>query len=114
MVIVFARSLVGLFIDEPATVEKAVQFVRIWFFCAPGMCFTNLFGSIFQAMGKWKHSLAISIIRQVVVLMPMLVIMNILVGEIGLVCAQPVADTVTLIAGIVLYIWVMKKQNVGV
>ena len=63
VVMTFADTLVRLFINEPATVEKGVRFLRIWFFCAPGMCFTNLFSSIFQAMGKWIHSLVLSVIR---------------------------------------------------
>ena len=106
---IFAKPLIMLFISETATVEKGVQFLRIWFFCAPGMCFTNLFSSIFQAMGKWVQSLLLSIIRQAGLLFPLLVIMNAFVGEIGLVCAQPIADTVTLILGIVFYVVLMKK-----
>lgn len=107
---IFAQPLIQLFISETTTVEKGVQFVRIWFLCAPGMCFTNLFGSIFQAMGKWAHSLILSILRQAGVLFPMLIVMNSLVGEIGLVCAQPVADTVALLLGISLYAVLMKKH----
>ncbi|MBE5866085.1 MAG: MATE family efflux transporter [Lachnospiraceae bacterium] len=110
---IFAQPLVRIFINEATTVEKAVEFVRIWFFCAPGMCFTNLFGSIFQAMGKWLHSLVLSIVRQAGVLFPMLVIMNTYVGEMGLVCAQPVADTVALVFGIVLYATLMKKHKIA-
>ncbi|MBO5337840.1 MAG: MATE family efflux transporter [Lachnospiraceae bacterium] len=106
---IFAKPLIMLFISETATVEKGVQFLRIWFFCAPGMCFTNLFSSIFQAMGKWVQSLLLSVIRQAGLLFPLLVIMNAFVGEIGLVCAQPIADTVTLILGIVFYVVLMKK-----
>ena len=108
---IFAEPVVRIFIDEEATVNKAVEFVRIWFFCAPGMCFTNLFGSIFQAMGKWLQSLALTLVRQAVVLFPMLVAMNFFFGEIGLVYAQPVADTVALVLGILLYALIMKNQN---
>jgi len=107
----FANPLVNLFISETATVEKAVQFLRIWFFCAPGMCFTNLFSSIFQAMGKWVQSLALSIIRQAGLLFPLLVIMNTFVGEIGLVYAQPIADSITLFVGIGMYCVLMKKYK---
>lgn len=106
-----APYLITLFISEPATVEKGVQFLRIWFICAPGMCFTNLFSSIFQAMGKWVQSLALSVIRQAGLLLPLLVIMNTVAGEIGLVCAQPIADTVTLLLGIVFYSVSMKKYK---
>lgn len=107
----FAEPLINLFISEAATVEKGVQFLRIWFFCAPGMCFTNLFGSIFQAMGKWLQSLILSVIRQAGFLFPLLVIMNTFVGEIGLVYAQPIADTITLFIGIIFYITFMKKYK---
>lgn len=109
VVMTFADSLVRLFISEPDTVEKAVGFLRIWFFCAPGMCFTNLFSSIFQAMGKWIHSLALSVIRQIGLLIPLLAILSRLVGEMGLICAQPAADTLSLLVGIGIYISLMKQ-----
>ena len=109
VVMTFADTLVRMFISEPDTVEKAVRFLRIWFFCAPGMCFTNLFSSIFQAMGKWIHSLALSVIRQIGLLIPMLAILSRLVGEMGLISAQPAADTVSLLVGIGIYISLMKQ-----
>lgn len=108
---IFAKPLIMLFISEAATVEKGIQFLRIWFFCAPGMCFTNLFGSIFQAMGKWVQSLALSVIRQAGLLFPLLVIMNLFLGEIGLVCAQPIADTVSLLLGITFYVVLMRNYK---
>ncbi|MBQ2803348.1 MAG: MATE family efflux transporter [Lachnospiraceae bacterium] len=107
----FARPLIMLFMSDTATVEKGIEFLRIWFLCAPGMCFTNLFSSIFQAMGKWLQSLALSVIRQAVFLFPLLVIMNHLVGEKGLVCAQPIADTISLLVGITLYHILMCKYK---
>lgn len=111
LVMTFAEPLIRLFISETATVEKGVQFLRIWFFCAPGMCFTNLFSSIFQAMGKWVHSLALSVIRQAGLLFPLLVIMNYFVGEIGLVYAQPISDTISLVVGISFYVILIRKYE---
>ena len=109
---IFARPLIHLFMSEAETVSKAIEFLRIWFLCAPGMCFTNLFGSIFQAMGKWVQYIVLSVIRQAGFLFPLLVIMNTFVGEIGLVCAQPIADTVTLFVGIAFYVVLMRKYKV--
>ena len=109
LVMTLAEPLIKLFISEPDTVAKGVQFLRIWFFCAPGMCFTNLFSSIFQAMGKWAHSLALSVIRQAGLLFPLLIIMNYFVGEIGLVYAQPISDTISLLVGICFYALLIKK-----
>ena len=105
----FAGALIHIFIAESATVEKGVRFLRIWFLCAPGMCFTNLFSSVFQAMGKWVHSLALSVIRQMGFLFPLLITLNLLMGEMGLVCAQPIADTGALLLGIVLNRVLMKQ-----
>ena len=108
---IFAEPLINLFISEPSTVEKGIGFLRVWFLCAPGMCFTNLFSSIFQAMGKWLHSLLLSLVRQAGLLFPLLIILNTYIGEKGLVCAQPISDNITLVLGIILYSVMMKKYK---
>ncbi len=107
----FAGTWIRLFISEAATVETGIRFLRVWFFCAPGMCFTNLFSSVFQSMGKWAHSLALSVIRQVGFLFPLLIVLGRLVGEMGLVCAAPVADTCALLIGGGMYRSLIKKLN---
>lgn len=108
---VFTQPLVMIFMKEPETVATAVSFARVWILCAPGMCFTNLFCSIFQAMGKGFESLMLSVVRQGALLIPLLLIMNKLFGEMGLVCSQPAADNITLIIGVILYIRVIRKQG---
>ena len=108
---VFTRPVVMLFIEETATVEKAIGFLRIWFLCAPGMCFTNLFSSVFQAMGKWVQALLLSVIRQAGFLFPLMVILDAVAGEQGLICAQPLADTITLLIGIVFYVVLIRQYR---
>ncbi len=105
----FANVLITIFIQDAATVEKGIRFLRVWFLCAPGMCFTNLFSSIFQAMGKWLHSLSLSVIRQAALLFPLLLILNEVIGEFGLVCAQPISDTAALAVGSCFYLSLIKK-----
>ncbi|MBR6514496.1 MAG: MATE family efflux transporter [Clostridia bacterium] len=107
----FAEPLLNVFTTEAQTVEKGIGFIRIWFLCVPGMCFTNLFGAIFQSMGRWFQSLVLSLVRQLVILIPLLMILKRIGGEMGLMCAQPIADTLTLITGIVMYIVIMKKTK---
>ena len=107
----FAPGLIRLFIGEPETVEKGVRFLRVWFLCAPGMCFTNLFCSIFQAMGKWVHSLVLSVIRQLGLLLPLMLTLTALFGETGLICAQPAADIAALFIGVVVYGSLMRKNE---
>ena len=107
----FAGTWIRLFIAEPTTVEKGIAFLRVWFLCSPGMCFTNLFSSVFQSMGKWAHSLALSVIRQAGFLFPLLILLNQVMGEMGLVCAAPVADTCALLLGIFLYRRLVRKLD---
>lgn len=108
---IFAEPILHIFTSEVQTVEKGISFIRIWFLCVPGMCFTNLFGAIFQSMGRWLQSLLLSVVRQLVVLIPLLIILKNFGGELGLMCAQPIADTLTLVIGIVMYIFIMNKMK---
>ena len=72
-------------------------------------CLTAFFSSVFQAIGKWVHSLALSVIRQVGFLFPLLMILSRTAGEFGLVCAQPISDTCALLLGIGMYLAVIRK-----
>lgn len=95
--------LMQIFVSDAATVSLGESFLRCWSFCIPGMTFILLFNSIFQAMGMWKRSLMLSVMRQGLIFIPCLFILNILVGMYGLVWAQPVADSISVILGAILY-----------
>lgn len=96
--------LMQIFVSDGATVELGESFLRCWSFCVPGMTFIFLFNSIFQAMGMWKRSLLLSVMRQGLIFIPCLFLMNAVMGMYGLVWAQPVADSISLLAGIGLYL----------
>lgn len=98
--------LMQLFVSDGATVELGQSFLRCWSFCVPGMTFIFLFNSIFQAMGMWKRSLMLSVLRQGLIFIPCLFLMNMVLGMYGLVWAQPVADSISLLVGLGLYVQV--------
>lgn len=106
---IFAKYLIMAFIDDAQTIEIGAGFLRRWILCAPGMCFCQVFNAIFQGLGFWKQSTALSFIRQGIVLIPMLIILERVIGMYGLVFAAPVADTAALILGFVLYSRVASK-----
>ena len=99
----FPGQLIHLFIHEPETVAIGTAFLKRYILCAFGMCFVMLLNSMFQAMGKWRQSLLLSFIRQGVLLIPLLTILNRVIGMYGLVWSQPVADTCALVLGFVMY-----------
>lgn len=96
--------LMQIFVSDGDTVALGESFLRCWSFCVPGMTFIFLFNSIFQAMGMWKRSLLLSVLRQGLIFIPCLFLMNAVVGMYGLVWAQPVADSISLLLGIGLYV----------
>lgn len=99
----FPEFLMKLFVSDTETVALGVTFLVRWSVCVPGMTFVFLFNSIFQAMGMWKRSLLLSVLRQGLIFIPCMVILNRVMGMYGLVWAQPVADWAALLLGTILY-----------
>ena len=102
-------TLMRLFVSDAATVELGTEFLKRWSVCVPGMTFIFLFNSIFQAMGLWKRSLLLSVLRQGLIFIPCLFLMDHFLGMYGLVWSQPVADWISLGLGILLYAQVAGK-----
>lgn len=108
----FPGQIIGAFIpEEENTVVIGAAFLKRWILCAPGMCFVSMFNSVFQAMGKWKQSMFLSVFRQAILLIPLLIVLNREFGLYGLIWSQPVSDTLSLLLGILLYILFLKKMD---
>lgn len=104
-------QLIRAFIPEEHTIAIGIAFLRRWILCAPGMCFVMLFNSVFQAMGKWKQSMFLSIFRQALLLIPLLIVLNHVMGLYGLVWSQPISDSLSLVMGIILYTKGIRLQG---
>ena len=67
-------ALIGVFTRDPAAVAVGVEYLRIisWSFVGSGIMFVT--GSMFQAMGNTLPSVATSLVRIVVVAVPVLVL----------------------------------------
>ena len=111
----FPNGLVSFFMsDSPETVEMGARMLRIACLATPFMVTNILMNTSFQAMGKGMQSLLLSSCRQGLLFIPCLFVMNYFVGLYGLLWAQPISDTVTLIISLVLYynmLRVMKKER---
>lgn len=105
----FPRAMVSIFIGEPETIRIGAEFLRRVVLCIPGQCFVSIFNSIFQATGHWKQALFMYTFRQLLLMIPLLILFNHLFGMFGLAWAQPVSDTLSLVFGFVLYIRMIRK-----
>ena len=96
-------SFIRMFIDDAETVAVGEVFIRRWSWCAIGMCLVALYDAIFQAVGKWKTSLPVAVIRFLVVFPAFCFILDAAFGADGLMWVQPIADTIALILVAVLF-----------
>lgn len=102
--------LVNLFIPYGDSVPVAVSYLRIWIFCLIGIGFVELFNSIFQAIGKWKISMANTIINKGLMLTPVMILMANLWGIPGIVISQPITEDGTALVLLFIYLAVIKRE----
>ena len=99
----FAPQIVGVFNGDGAVVTMGTTFLRILCLAVPLMIFNVQISFTFQAMGMGKESLILSSLRQGVVNIPLLFLMNSLFGLEGIVWTQLISDVITAIISYVVY-----------
>ncbi len=105
---IFAGPLVRIFIGHAETVEMGTRFLRIACLAVPFMIFNFQLSFTFQAMGMGKQSLFLASLRQGVVNIPLLFLMNTLFMLDGIVWTQLLADLIT---GIISYSFYIKTYK---
>ena len=106
---IFAPSIAGIFNGHKETVEMSTDFLRILCLAVPFMLFNLQISFSFQAMGMGKQSLILSSLRQGVVNIPLLFVMNYFFGLYGIVWTQLISDIITGIISYIIYRRSFKK-----
>ena len=99
----FAPQIAGIFNGDPDTVKMSTDFLRVFCLAVPLMLFNLQISFTFQAMGMGKQSLILSSLRQGVVNIPLLFVMNGLFGLYGIVWTQLISDLITAVVSYALY-----------
>jgi multidrug efflux pump len=105
----FIDQLVSAFLSEHAAFDYAVEFSKILLCTGPLFGMFYVITNALQAMGAGVASLIANISRQGLVYIPMLFILDVFFGVDGLVWSQPVADVISFVVGVIMYIVVAKK-----
>lgn len=106
-----ASSLVSVFTPLPEVIAQGETVIRISIFSFLILGPQMLASTGIQAFGKAKESLILSIARQGVIYIPLLFIMQSLLGFSGLIWAQPIADALTLGVGLIFLSVTLKKST---
>ena len=99
----FAPQLTRLFISDVQTMEMAAAFLRVRVLATPLMFLSFFTVYLFQAFGKGQVSLFLGVTRWLVFNIPMLFLLNALVGMYGVVWAQVTADILTVALSFLVY-----------
>ena len=99
----FAVQFSHLFIAEPQTVELAARFLRIRVLATPLMFLSFFTVYLFQAFGQGRIALFLGVTRWLVLNIPMLFLLNALVGMYGIVWSQVTADSLTVLLSLYVY-----------
>ena len=105
----FAPQIMHIFINDAETVRIGTEFLRFRCIATPFMFLCFHLVHFFQAVGEGRISLSLAVIRWAVFNIPMLFILNALIGMRGLVLTQILADICTVIVSYVIYFRFMGR-----
>jgi putative MATE family efflux protein len=108
----FPKELISFFGgNNQNLIEMATNGIEIFLFMLPIIGFQIVCSNYFQAVGKPKHAMFLSLSRQVVFLIPAIILLPKVFGLQGIWMAAPISD---ILASLVTGIWItleMKKLN---
>ena len=108
--VMFGRPLAGLFLDDKALIAQSASFLGVIGLSAPTVGVTNIITSYFQALGKAMDSMLITMLRNVILFIPGVVLMNALWHLSGVIATQPTVELIVMLMSIVLYVWDQKRD----
>ncbi len=104
------RQLAGVFLHEEALIGQTGRFLGILCLSAPTLGVINMVTAYFQALGKAAQSLAITLMRNAVLFIPAVMLLNHLWGLSGVIAAQPVVEAVLTLVCAALYGLELRRQ----
>ncbi|MGL4789817.1 MAG: MATE family efflux transporter, partial [Anaerotignaceae bacterium] len=104
-------SIVSSFIKDAQVIEMGTYFLRVNLVSVPFIGILFLMTNVFQAIGKALPSMILSVSRQGIVFIPVLIVANAVVGLPGIVFAQPIADISSTVLALFLYYKVVVKTK---
>ena len=106
-----ARPLILFFVEEEGLVEAGTLMLRLQVITLVCVSVVLLLTIVFQAAGEAKEMFFLSISRQGVVFLIVLLLASSLAGYYGVIASQAVSDVITAVIALLMYNTWKKKQN---
>ncbi len=105
----FASPITRCFIDNDATVSYGRDFLKVICFTCPSTAVNFMIIMVFQATRQKVQPLILSMLRKGSVDIPLMIVLNHLIGINGIAWATPLADWLTLIVSLFLFLPYINK-----
>lgn len=109
--LVFRENVISMFIDDAEVIQLGVKMLTAIMSPGPVIGIMFVLNFAFQGMGKGIQTFILSVGRQGLIYIPLLFILNKLVGLDGIIWAQATADFVCVVMSVLMFIFVMKGIN---
>lgn len=100
VLIIFSKGIIGFFLKDKALLEETVRAFRIAISIIPSVSIYYIAIYFYQAIGDAKNSFFLSIYRQIVIFIPVVLIMVNYMGVTGAWVSFPIADAISSLTSI--------------
>lgn len=107
--LIFATEIVSFFINDPAVIEIGAYILVIQMLVGPILGLQFIVTTVYQSLGKAIPSLVLTVCRQGLAFVPILIIGSSLFGLQGIIWAQPLADLFSVILAVSMYTVTYRK-----
>ncbi|MEW6625025.1 MAG: MATE family efflux transporter [Bacillota bacterium] len=107
MIMVFPKPIMLIFTKDPAAINMGIAAMRIMFALSITIGLQMVTGIVFQALGKAKAAFVLSMSRQVLFLIPLLLTLPFIFNLSGVWLAFPLADLLSFL----LALWFIKRYR---
>ena len=108
---VFAPQLIGIFTQSPEVIATGSRVLRTIMWILPFVGAVSMSRMSFQAMGKPQYAFAITLVRQLVLYVPLLLALNSLFGFDGMIWAQPCTELIMMVVSVGLLYRVIRSSQ---
>jgi putative MATE family efflux protein len=106
---IFTKEIIGSFLKDRLILEKAVKAFRTTIIIFPSISIYYVAIYYYQALSQPKISFFLSIYRQLLLFIPVLLIMTKILGVLGAWITYPITDLISAVTGI---LYLVKSKNI--
>ncbi len=110
----FAPQLIDIFSDTDTVIDTGARILRTVMFILPCVGAVSMCRMSFQAMGKPVYAFVITLIRQLFLYVPLLLILDKAFGLGGMLWAQPVTELIMMVLSVRLLIHCINSSGIKV